>query len=106
MAHLSLVLQGGEDVGPAEQLQVGVRVVGPDLFDEILEPNHSQWCLTWRAGPAGLIIGAGSGGVKPGASAARRPTDGRSRHGMAAAGPLRDGIGARAGGRGSRVRTA
>ncbi len=40
MAHLPLVLHGREDVGPAEQLDVGVRVGRPDLFDQVLEPNH------------------------------------------------------------------
>ena len=45
VAHLSLVLEGGEDVGPPQQVDVGVRVVAPDLFDEVLEPNHEEWCL-------------------------------------------------------------
>ena len=40
MADLSLVLQGREDVGPAEQFDVGVRVVLPDLFEEIFETDH------------------------------------------------------------------
>ena len=40
MADLSLVLQGREDVGPPEQLEVGVRAVGPDLFEQVLEANH------------------------------------------------------------------
>jgi hypothetical protein len=40
MADLALVLEGGEDVGPPEQLRVGVRGVFPDFFDQILEPNH------------------------------------------------------------------
>ena len=40
VAHLSLVLAGREDVGPAQQLEVRVRAVGPDLLDEVLEPNH------------------------------------------------------------------
>ena len=40
MADLSLVLEGGEHVRPPEQLDVGLGVGGPDLFDEVLEPNH------------------------------------------------------------------
>ena len=40
MADLSLVLEGGEDVRPPEQLDVGLGVGRPDLFDEVLEPNH------------------------------------------------------------------
>ena len=49
MADLSLVLEGGEDVGPPQQVDVGVRVVRPDLFDEVLEPDHDLWCLTLQA---------------------------------------------------------
>ena len=45
MAHLSLVLEGGEHIGPPQQLDVGVGVVGPDLFYEVLEPDHVSWCL-------------------------------------------------------------
>ncbi len=40
MADLSLVLEGGEDIRPPEQLDVGLGVGRPDLFDEVLEPNH------------------------------------------------------------------
>ena len=40
MADLSLVLEGGEDVRPPEQFDVGLGVGRPDLFDEVLEPNH------------------------------------------------------------------
>ena len=40
VADLALVLQGREDVRPPQQLDVGVRGVGADLVDEILEPNH------------------------------------------------------------------
>ena len=40
MPHLSLVLEGGEHVGPPQQLDVGVGVVGPHFFDEVLEPDH------------------------------------------------------------------
>ena len=46
MADLSPVLEGREDVGPPEQLDVGVRAVGPDFFEEILEANHEIRCLT------------------------------------------------------------
>ena len=61
MADLSLVLEGREHVGPPEQLDVGLGVVGPDLFDEVLEPNHECRCLTLsgvdvdepRSAPAG-----------------------------------------------------
>ena len=45
-AHLAPVLEGREDVGPPEQLDVGVRAVGPDFFEEILEANHRIRCLT------------------------------------------------------------
>ncbi len=37
MADLSLVLERGEDVGASEQLDVSVRAVGPDLFEQILD---------------------------------------------------------------------
>ena len=40
VADLALVLQGREDVGPPEQLEVGVGAIGADLVDEVLEPNH------------------------------------------------------------------
>ena len=40
VADLALVLQGREDVRPPQQLEVGVRGIGADLVDEILEPNH------------------------------------------------------------------
>ena len=40
VAHLSPVLEGRKDVGPPQQLDVGVRAVGPDFFEEILEANH------------------------------------------------------------------
>ena len=42
MADLSPVLEGREDIGPPEQLDVGVRAVGPDLFEEVLEANHGK----------------------------------------------------------------
>jgi len=46
MANLAPVLEGGEDISPPQQLNVGVRAVGPDLFEEILEANHGFGCLT------------------------------------------------------------
>ena len=58
VAHLSLVLEGREDVGPPQQLDVGVRVVGPDLFDEVLEPDHDRRCLTDR-GDGTPVVSAG-----------------------------------------------
>ena len=45
MTNLSPVLEGGEDIRPPEQLDVGVRAVGPDFFKEILEANHENRCL-------------------------------------------------------------
>ena len=45
MANLSPVLESGEDIRPPEQLDVGVRTVGPDFFEEILEANHENRCL-------------------------------------------------------------
>ena len=50
VAHLSPVLERREDVGPPEQLDVGVRAVGPDLFEEILEANHENRCLIFVVG--------------------------------------------------------
>jgi hypothetical protein len=40
MAHLSLVLVGRKDIGPPEQLDVRVGIRRPDLFNEVLEPDH------------------------------------------------------------------
>ena len=52
MADLSPVLERGEDVGAPEQLDVGVRAVGPDFFEEILEANHENRCLNcYVSGP-------------------------------------------------------
>ena len=45
VAHLSLVLERREDVGPPQQLDVRVRVVVPDLFQEVFETDHDEWCL-------------------------------------------------------------
>ena len=42
VAHLAPVLEGREHIGPPEQLDVGVRAVGPDFFEEILEANHGN----------------------------------------------------------------
>ena len=51
MADLSLVLQGRKHVGPPEQLEVRVWAVAPDLFEQVLEANHSNRCLTVRGRP-------------------------------------------------------
>ena len=40
VAHLIAVLEGRKDVGPPEQLHVGVRAVGSDLLQEVFESNH------------------------------------------------------------------
>ena len=40
VAHLSLVLERREDVGPAQQLEVGVRAYRPHFVEQILESNH------------------------------------------------------------------
>ena len=45
VAHLSLVLERGKDIRAPEQFDVGVRAVGPDLFEQILEANHLGRCL-------------------------------------------------------------
>ena len=73
MADLSLVLEGGEDVRPPQQLDVGVRVVRPDLFDEVLEPNHDRRCLTFQ-GAFGLEVALRASGRIP---ARRRQTPAR-----------------------------
>ena len=52
VADLPLVLEGREHVRPPEQLDVGVGIAGPDLFDEVLEPDHGCWCLTSGRGNA------------------------------------------------------
>src|SRR5262249_37114723 len=62
MAHLAAMLERGEDIGAAQQLDVGVRAVGPDFFQQILEANHENRCLThyrtWAAGmsPTGSAL--------------------------------------------------
>ena len=50
VADLAPVLERGKDIGPSEQLNVGVRAVGPDLFEQILEANHGKRCLTTKIG--------------------------------------------------------
>jgi hypothetical protein len=50
MTHLAPVLEGREDIGPPEQLDVGIRAVSPDLFQKILETNHENRCLICQAG--------------------------------------------------------
>jgi hypothetical protein len=42
MADLSLVLQRGEHVGSAKQLDVSFWAVAPDLLEEVFEPNHGN----------------------------------------------------------------
>jgi hypothetical protein len=43
---LSLVLVGRENIGPPEQLGVGVRIGRTHLFEQIFEPDHVCRCLT------------------------------------------------------------
>jgi hypothetical protein len=71
VTDLTLVFERREDVGAAEQLEIGVGAVGPHLLDEVLEANHGERCLTieyrWtclhhRGGSGG---GQGDGGVGP-----------------------------------------
>ena len=40
MANLSLVLERREDIRLSQQFDICVRRAGPDLLDEVLEPNH------------------------------------------------------------------
>ena len=58
MAHLSLVLERREDVGAAQQLEVGLGVVRPDLLEQVLEANHWERCLNGE-GEALLLMIAG-----------------------------------------------
>ena len=46
MADLSLVLEGREHVGAAQQLEVGLGAVASDLLQQRLETNHGTRCLT------------------------------------------------------------
>ena len=48
VANLAAVLEGGKHVGPAEQLDVGIRAVSADFFQQIFEANHENRCLTCR----------------------------------------------------------
>ena len=45
MAHLPLVLERREDVRAPQQFDIGIRVAGPNLFSEVLEPDHDWRCL-------------------------------------------------------------
>ena len=45
MPDLALVLESGEDVRPAQQLEIGIRAVRANLLKEILEANHGARCL-------------------------------------------------------------
>ena len=44
--HLTLVLEGRKDVRAPQQFGVSLRIAGPYLFDEVLEPDHECRCLT------------------------------------------------------------
>src|SRR4029434_7248102 len=46
VTDLSLVLEGREHVGASKELQVRLRAVAPHLFEEGLESNHEERCLT------------------------------------------------------------
>src|SRR4030095_14187171 len=46
MTDLSTVLERREYVGPAKELDIGIRAVCPDFFEQILESNHEKRCLT------------------------------------------------------------
>ena len=50
MAHLPLVLERREDVGPPQQLEVGLGAVAPHFLEERLESNHESRCLTLQTG--------------------------------------------------------
>ena len=39
-ARLPLVVERGEKVGPPQNVQIGLRVVAPDLLDYLLDANH------------------------------------------------------------------
>ena len=56
VADLAFVFEGREDVRPPEQLDIGLGVVAPDLFHEVLEPDHGWRCLTSEAGSTGYRI--------------------------------------------------
>jgi hypothetical protein len=48
-ARLPLVVQRGEKVGPPQHVQVGLRVVLPDFFDDLLDANHKEAFSTQRS---------------------------------------------------------
>ena len=56
MAHLSLVLEGREDVRPPQQLEVGIRAVAPDFLDQILEANHDAVVSNTQERGSALVI--------------------------------------------------
>ena len=62
VAHLPPVLESREDVGTAQQLDVGFRSIRADLFEEILEANHGNWCLTTCRTVTSFMIGTGQSG--------------------------------------------
>ena len=70
MAHLPLVLERREHIGPAQQLEIGLRAVAPHFLEERFETNHAGRCLkVGRAGGFTRVNGAilmisGFGGVK------------------------------------------
>jgi hypothetical protein len=45
VADLSPMLERRENVGFPQQFDVGVRAVGPDFLQQILEANHGKRCL-------------------------------------------------------------
>ena len=47
-ASHAAVLERGEDVCAAKQLEVSVWAVRPDFLDDVLEANHGPRCLTLR----------------------------------------------------------
>ena len=66
MPDLPAVLVGREHIRPPQQFDVSFRSVGPDLFEEFLEANHKNRCLTSCWTPCFLIIGTGWRGRKGG----------------------------------------
>src|SRR5262249_53815913 len=46
VTDLAPVFECRKDVGAPQQLDVGVRTVGPDFFQQIFESNHGKRCLT------------------------------------------------------------
>ena len=58
MADLSLVLQGREHVGLAEQFEVGVRAVATDFVEQVLETDHLRLSLiVYRINAQNPVIG-------------------------------------------------